>query len=497
MNILDQIADRLWRFFSSMKLALGLFISLAVSTMAGSIILQRPIAEPGQLDRAYSPETIVWFDRFGLLDVFHSWWYVLQLALLALSLTVVSIDMWPRFRSRIRSFSPVLPEDDLPEMHARLASPAKTLEERRSLAAGLAGLIKKRFRRPRVTEKDGKIYLGAESAKWAHLGVYVIHTGIVLVLIGGMITGLKGFEGMIQLSPGEKAGFYFDRKVEGKRVPLGFDVRCTDARMEKYPDGNPKAYFSDLEIVDNGQVVAKKTIKVNDPLSYKGIYFYQATFGQKAANERTSVTLDVHDKKTGKAVSYVTDFDKLEKLPNGKGTLKIVDYAEDIPLDVEGHKKSLGEAVKIELSENGEEPKTVWLFKNYPNFDRDMRGGSYHLTFKDFSYDYDEANVTGLQVARNPGIDVTWIGSGLLMFGLLATFWIPHRKLWVVVSENEVVVAAASHRHPETFGGKMKRIVRQIEADLLKTQHDVGANLVFAPVRAMTSIAPTITTGES
>lgn len=495
MKVLDLIAERLWRFFSSMRLALGLFISLAVSTMAGSIVLQRPIAEPGQLERVYGPETIVWLDRFGLLDVFHSWWYVLQLALLALSLTVVSIDMWPRFRSRILSFSPVLPDGDLPEMHARVPSPAGTLEERRSLAAGLAGLIKRRFRRPRVTEKDGKIYLGAESAKWAHCGVYVIHTGIVLVLLGGMITGLKGFEGMIQLSPGEKAGFYFDRKVEGKRVPLGFDVRCTGARMEKYPDGNPKAYFSDLEIVDDGQVVAKKTIKVNDPLSYKGIYFYQATFGQKAANERTSVTLDVRDKKTGKAASYVTDFDKVEKLPNGKGTLKVIDYAENIPLDVAGHQKSLGEAVKLELSENGGAPKTVWLFKNFPDFDRDMRDGAYHLTFQNFSYDYDTANVTGLQVARNPGIDVTWIGSGLLMFGLLATFWIPHRKLWIVVSENEILVAAASHRHPDTFGGKMKRIVRLIETDILKNHH-VEANLVFAPrAGANTRFAPTV--GES
>ena len=51
-----------------------------------------------------------------------------------------------------------------------------------------------------------------------------------LILIGGMITGLKGFEGMIQLSPGEKAGAYFDRKVPGKRVPLGFEIGCVGAR---------------------------------------------------------------------------------------------------------------------------------------------------------------------------------------------------------------------------------------------------------------------------
>ncbi len=506
MNFIDKIADRLWRFFSSFKLAVWLFIALAVSTMAGSIVLQRPIAEPGQLERAYGPEALRWLDFFGLLDVFHSWWFVLQLALLALNLTVVSIDMWPRFKKRIQSFSLVLDGEESAEggmssgggeMHARLALPRGT--KVRETAARLAELVARRFRRPRMTEKDGKVYLGAQSGRYAHLGVYVIHTGIVLVLIGGMITGLKGFEGMIQLSPGEKAASYLDRAVEGRRVPLGFEIRCLEAWMEKYPDGSPKAYFSDLEIVDQGKIVARKTIKVNDPLSYKGIAFYQATFGQGSAEEKTSVTIDVVDPKTKKTATVVTDFGKSESLPNGKGTLKAVDYAENIPLDLEGHVRNLGEAVKLEVSEDGGlNSKTVWLFKDYPDFDRDMRRGATHLIFRNFSHDFKTVNVTGLQVARNPGINVTWIGSALLMAGLLSTFWVPHRKLWVVVSEGEVLVAASSHRHPETFGRKVRKLTREIDKNL--NDDRVGANLatggspggIFAPARrANTRFAPT------
>jgi cytochrome c biogenesis protein len=463
MNFLDKIADRLWRFFSSFKLAIWLFITLAVSTMAGSIVLQRPIAQPGQLERAYSPEALRWLDAFGLLDVFHSWWFVLQLALLALNLTVVSIEMWPKFRKRIRDFSPVLEESaegsaggGLPELHARLAE-----------------IVARRFRRPRVTERGGKVYLGAQSGKYAHLGVYVIHAGIVLILIGGMITGLKGFEGMIQLVPGETSSFYFDRQVQGRRVPLGFEIRCVDTWMEKYPDGSPKSYFSDLEILDGGKVVARKTIKVNDPLSHKGIYFYQATFGQGTADEKVSIAIDVVDPKTKKVAPLVVGFNEPKPLPNGKGSLTVVDYAENIPLDLEGHVRNLGEAVRLQVSESGEPFKTVWLFKNYPDFDRDMRKGATHLVFKDFSHDFKTVNVTGLQVARNPGINVTWTGSALLMAGLLATFLIPHRKLWIVVKEGEILVAAASHRHPETFGRKIRKIIREIEMG--RPHHDTVA----------------------
>lgn len=270
----------------------------------------------------------------------------------------------------------------------------------------------------------------------------------------------------MQLSAGEKRDFYFDRKQAGKRVPLGFEVRCLGTRMERYPDGTPKAYFSDLEIVDRGEVVASKMIKVNDPLSYNGIYFYQATFGQEATDEKATFSLEIVDSKSGRKKNLTTEPQKEERLPNGKGYLKVIDYAENIPLEMEGHRKDLGEAVRIELSERGEPAMPIWLFKEFPDFDRRVRQGRYSLIFKNFNYDYKVREVTGLQVARNPGIGITWFGSTLLLSGLLATFLIPHRKLWIVVSDREILVAAASHRHPETFARKFRCITNKIAQDL-------------------------------
>jgi len=134
--------------------------------------------------------------------------------------------------------------------------------------------------------------------------------------------------------------------------------------MEKYPEGTPKAYFSVLQIIDEGRVVQEKMIKVNDPLIYKGIYFYQATFGQRPAKKKTEFTIDVIDSKSGGKKTLKTDFDREEKL-GSKGKFKIVDYAENVPLNVEGHAKNLGEAVQLALSENGEEPQPVWIFKAF------------------------------------------------------------------------------------------------------------------------------------
>jgi len=44
------------------------------------------------------------------------------------------------------------------------------------------------------------------------------------------------------------------------------------------PPGMIKDYFSDLEVVENGQVAECKTIEVNDPLYYGGYFFYQDSY---------------------------------------------------------------------------------------------------------------------------------------------------------------------------------------------------------------------------
>ena len=54
-----------------------------------------------------------------------------------------------------------------------------------------------------------------------------------------------------------------------------------------------KDYFSDLEVIDDGQVVAVKTIEVNHPLYYGGYHFYQSSYDDKAGRYTIlSVTSD-------------------------------------------------------------------------------------------------------------------------------------------------------------------------------------------------------------
>jgi len=47
--------------------------------------------------------------------------------------------------------------------------------------------------------------------------------------------------------------------------------------------------------------------------------------------------------------------------------------------------------------------------------------------------DYDQVYYTGLQLTHDPGMNVVWFGRALLVIGLCIMFYMPHRKLWLVI----------------------------------------------------------------
>jgi cytochrome c biogenesis protein ResB len=62
-----------------------------------------------------------------------------------------------------------------------------------------------------------------------------------------------------------------------------------------------------------------------------------------------------------------------------------------------------------------------------------------------------EGRFTGLKLVKDPGVNIVWIASALMVAGLVMVFWFPHRRMWALVSPRgdggtEVRLAAASQR---------------------------------------------------
>ena len=93
-----------WQTLSSIKTGVVLIILVVIFSAAGTVILQRPMTDPDDMQRAYSPSMLRFLDFTGLTDVFHTRWFVALMIMVSLSIIAASVDRFPN----AWRFSPVL-----------------------------------------------------------------------------------------------------------------------------------------------------------------------------------------------------------------------------------------------------------------------------------------------------------------------------------------------------------------------------------------------------
>src|SRR5690606_37142327 len=89
------IVDRVWSFFSSVKVAIILIVITLVVAGIGTIFPQEKFIPSETPETYYQEEYGVWgewFYRLGLSTMYESWWFFLLLAMIGVSLVVCSLD---------------------------------------------------------------------------------------------------------------------------------------------------------------------------------------------------------------------------------------------------------------------------------------------------------------------------------------------------------------------------------------------------------------------
>ena len=252
-----------------------LLIIVVILSALGTLILQRPVTEPDEVQRAYSPQALRIFDAIGLTDVFHAWWFVALLLLVSLSIVAASIERFPNaWRHYSRPYK-------YPDNNFRRFLPAQKefaiADEETGLVAAERALHHAGYKPERVVH-ESHFSLFAERNRISEMAVYIVHASLLLIFLGGIMDALWGWRGTLNLTEGQTSNLVEMRDASQK--PLPFSIRCDRAGQENYPDGTPKKWWSDLAVVKDGNEVVRKEIVVNDPLLYSGVRFYQSSFGQ-------------------------------------------------------------------------------------------------------------------------------------------------------------------------------------------------------------------------
>lgn len=468
-NLLS-VPKRFYKTFSNLRTGIVLLILVVIGAALGTFILQRPTADPSKLQAAYSPQTLQFLDRIGLTDVFHSWWFLTLLTLVSLSIVFVSVERFPNaWRFYARPYRKT-------DANFRRANPYKTELPIRNAEQGLnaaeRALSKLHWPVQRITGEDGTS-LYAEKSRFSVMAVYVIHASLLLIFAGGIVDGFFGFGGFIALHKGQ-TGNVIELRTGGNKT-LPFSVKCYSAGQENYADGSPKKWWSKLAVVEDGKEVASKEIVVNDPLVYKGLRFFQASYwidskkvdalrltavNQAGASQPIELGMgqpvDVDPNTSVALAEYISD----AFVRDGQ-VFKKSDDIENIAFGLDVLNRATGANTR------------VWLLPAQGA----IVGGenlSYRFAGPTSAKDIDFPAVTGLEVSHEPGQWLVWGGCILMVAGLFVAFYMVHMRVWVTAVPNAagqlvLWVGGTANKNKDRFEQKFEEVINEVRGELKTT----------------------------
>jgi cytochrome c biogenesis protein len=444
----NDVLDRLWRLLSSVRFAILLISVISLGVLAGTLVMQAPADVAASqtsfdawLARPRAKYGEPWASIFGALDlyrVFSSLWFRSLLAVLTLSVVVCTVNRMPGITASVRR--PVVRAParlfERAPLRAEFEYGVSSRSGGAAVADGSAGtagritaeqaqlqaakvLGARRFRTIHWEDGEARAVF-ADKNRFGKYGTFLNHIGIVAILGAAVL------------------GSAFGWREDGFMVPegstrevgrgTGLAVRNDGFVDEYYPTGGAKDYRSDLVLLREGQEVARKTIRVNDPLEYAGVRFHQAFFGpaavMRATDQNGAVVYDdgvaLGYEFTGGGLSRNGGFFTLGSR-NGLPTLAVYVLVPSNQLREPDPDIPAG-SVRLELFEPRQARPTVieTLPQGQP---KDILGYTFEFVR--------ERQFSGIQVAYNPAVAWIWVACALMVLGTMAVFYFPLRRIWV------------------------------------------------------------------
>ena len=439
--------DPLWGLLCSVKLTIFLLILLALTSIVGTLIQQN--APTMEYIRRFGPGLYRFLNLLGLFDMYHSWWFRGVLALLAINIVACSSDRFPRIWRRITH-----PQGEIDKVQNGPFPYAEELNRSLSpgeVAAKVLSITKRMFGKPLVSETSKAIVVFAERGRLSRLGVYISHLSILVILSGAFIGSLFGFKGFMNIPEGEVVDRIFVRQRRGM-VPkaMGFQVRCDEFRITYY-DVNPeerlvKEYVSTLTFLEGGREVMKKEVRVNHPLAFHGLRFYQSSYGSIP-----EIILTIVNENQGRDFSLVVHEGERVGIPGSDTFFEVLKYHPRI--------HDFGEGVAMAFLKPMAPPQRFWLLKVRPKI-----VDGYQFTLKKVT----QREYTGLQVTRDPGVWAVWAGCILLVWGLMVAFFFSHQRIWILIPKGKatIVVSGTANKNRTAFEKRFRKMVAALRSEV-------------------------------
>lgn len=447
MNKRRKTHGPVWRLLSSIRTTVVLLVAIAGSSIVGTLIPQGNDASA--FLQSLNPTLADVLAKFGFFNLYHSFWFRMLILALVLNLIVCSISRFPGSLALFRLRSKT---DDIPETCTRIEKVLLPNTSLSNVSSTAYELLSRKYRTVEKAETGPERHvLYAEKGRYSFFSVYIVHSAILLILTGAIIGSISGFEGYVTIPEGETVNTFI-LKNSDTEMKLPFAVKLEKFNVSFYGDGSPKEYHSDLSFIAEGQADDRRKVLVNHPATYKGITFYQSSYGT-IPSDTVRITISKEASKT-KPIYLEMKNGVDYSLPDSDGKIALIDAQPDF--------MHMGPAVKLSITPTGKDEIQIWVFKNH-HVIRRMLPGFFEQSprfnaalYKPYTFGLQNIETvffSGLQVSKDPGVALVWTGFLMLTAGLFITFFVPFKRIWILINSDQsgVVMTISGNAKKNSF----------------------------------------------
>ncbi len=460
----QSIFDKIWIFFTSIKVGVTIILLIALAASVGTLFPQEYFIPVGSDPLQYYTENYGTLGRLyyelGFHNLYSSWWFIVLIGMLALSLIAASIDRGvPLFKSlknqRAKKHPTFYKRQRLNLHQADVSNTADVIE----------GFKKKGYK----VKSEGRHHL-LEKGRLSRWGPYINHTGLILLLFGSMLRFFPGMyvDELVYITEGdtvqlpETGGEYY---VENNQfiVDIYEDDAGTvfDETLQNTNEIVTSNYQTDITFYENQNVdvvgakpelakVEDYSIRVNHPYRFGQFQLYQSSYDNSQMKSMTFQLEDSDGQRIGEPFTISLD-DPERTYEVGEGmAVNMRAYAPDF-LEIDENGALISEtpvatnpAFVFEVTDGESSELSLLQIMLSTDITQD---NEYSVKFVENENHW----ATVLTLKKDLTLPIIATGFVIFLIGLFIGSYINHRRIWI---NDEDGFSISAHTNKNYFGLK-------------------------------------------
>lgn len=405
--------QKLFRTIADLRFSIFILLLISFCSILGTIIEQDQSIETYKLNYPLTNPVLGFLTwdkilQFELDHVYKTWWFFFLIFLFGFSLiSCTFLQQFPSLKVARRC------------QFFRTTKQFYRLKISTSLKNLSSSRILTRIQQSQYSIFQQKNIIYCYKGLIGRIAPILVHFSMIMVLLGTIIGSLFGFKAQ-EIVPKTEQFHIQNILTSGQLTKIPeTSVRINDFWIQYGKNKTISQFYSDLSVLNfQGNEITRKTISVNLPLVYQGLYYYQTDWNltglRLQINDNNIIEYPLVNAFNNNNKVWLTWISTTSDLTNGY--IAIMDNLEGYCSIYNEKGTFIG---NLELNETLNSDTSLVLLEIISS--------------------------TGLQIKIDPGIPVIYAGFFLLMLSTLISY-ITYSQIWIVETQKQLFIGGTTNR---------------------------------------------------